>query len=100
MQSPTNSVQAHWRTSPILVRTAPFLAFVALTALQGQFGESSRYWIYAAKTGIGAVFVWSVWPWIQEMRWKFSVEAVLVGVVVFGLGVLAVGFWHFEGKDY
>jgi ABC-type transport system involved in multi-copper enzyme maturation permease subunit len=29
-----------------------------------------------------------------------SLETLLVGVVVFGLGVLAVGFWRFEGKDY
>jgi ABC-type transport system involved in multi-copper enzyme maturation permease subunit len=29
-----------------------------------------------------------------------SLETLLVGVVVFGLGVLSVGFWRFEGKDY
>lgn len=29
-----------------------------------------------------------------------SLEMLLAGVVVFGLGVLAVGFWRFEGKDY
>jgi ABC-type transport system involved in multi-copper enzyme maturation permease subunit len=29
-----------------------------------------------------------------------SLETLLLGVVVFGLGVLAVGFWRFEGKDY
>ena len=29
-----------------------------------------------------------------------SLETLLAGVVVFGLGVLAVGLWRFEGKDY
>ncbi|QSQ25639.1 hypothetical protein JY651_12205 [Pyxidicoccus parkwayensis] len=29
-----------------------------------------------------------------------SLEALLAGVLVFGLGALAVGFWRFEGKDY
>ncbi len=29
-----------------------------------------------------------------------SLETLLAGVLVFGLGVLAVGFWRFEGKDY
>lgn len=29
-----------------------------------------------------------------------SLEMLLMGVLVFGLGVLAVGFWRFEGKDY
>jgi hypothetical protein len=29
-----------------------------------------------------------------------SLEMLLIGVVVFGLGVLAMGFWRFEGKDY
>jgi len=29
-----------------------------------------------------------------------SLETLMAGVVVFGLGVLAVGLWRFEGKDY
>jgi ABC-type transport system involved in multi-copper enzyme maturation permease subunit len=29
-----------------------------------------------------------------------SLETLVGGVVVFGLGVLAVGFWVFDGKDY
>lgn len=29
-----------------------------------------------------------------------SLGLLLVGVLVFGLGALAVGFWRFEGKDY
>ncbi|WP_224372712.1 hypothetical protein [Hyalangium versicolor] len=29
-----------------------------------------------------------------------SLQALVGGVVVFGLGVLAVGFWIFDGKDY
>ncbi|MBN1206222.1 MAG: hypothetical protein JXB05_15000 [Myxococcaceae bacterium] len=29
-----------------------------------------------------------------------SLEMLLAGVLVFGLGALAVGFWRFEGKDY
>jgi ABC-type transport system involved in multi-copper enzyme maturation permease subunit len=29
-----------------------------------------------------------------------SLETLVAGVVVFGMGVLAVGLWRFEGKDY
>jgi hypothetical protein len=29
-----------------------------------------------------------------------SLETLVAGVVVFGLGVLSVGFWLFDGKDY
>jgi hypothetical protein len=29
-----------------------------------------------------------------------SLGTLLTGVMVFGFGALAVGFWRFEGKDY
>jgi CAAX prenyl protease-like protein len=69
--------------SPILVRVIPFAAFAALTLLQGRFGDASQYWIYALKTVFGAWMIWLVRSYIKEMRWKFSWEAVMVGVVVF-----------------
>jgi membrane protease YdiL (CAAX protease family) len=72
---------------PMLVRVLPFLFFVALTGCQGQLGESSRYWVYLIKTLLGAGMVWAVRPWIAEMRWQMTWDAVLVGVTVFGLWV-------------
>jgi hypothetical protein len=78
----------HWiRKSPLLARVVPFAVFVALTALQGTFGDSSRYWFYLAKTLVGAGLLWAVWPVVTEMRWRLSWEAVGVGVAVFGLWV-------------
>ena len=76
------SLLHNWRTSPTLVRVGPFLVFVVLTALQGQLGEASRYWIYALKTAAGAALIWMIWPWVSEMRWKVSGSAVLTGVIV------------------
>jgi CAAX protease family protein len=73
--------------SPLWVRVAPFAVFVALTFCQGKFGEASRYWIYLAKTIVGAWLIWMVRPLITEMRWKFSWEAVAVGVAVFVMWV-------------
>jgi hypothetical protein len=75
------------RQSPLLTRVVPFAVFLALTALQGTFGESSRYWLYLAKTLVGAGLLWAVWPVVTEMRWRLSWEAVGVGVAVFGLWV-------------
>jgi uncharacterized protein len=77
----------NWRSSPTLVRLIPFVLFVVLTAAQGQFGEASRYWIYVLKTLAGAGFIWAIRPWIAEMRWNFSWEAIVVGLGVFGLWV-------------
>jgi CAAX prenyl protease-like protein len=71
------------RSSPILARVVPFAAFALLTLLQGHFGENSQYWIYAVKTGIGAWMIWVVRPYVSEMRWKFSWEAVVVAVIIF-----------------
>ena len=81
--------------SPVLVRVAPFVLFILLTALQGKFGEASRYWIYLGKTLVGAWLIWWIWPLVREMRWKLSWEAVLVGVAVF---VMWVGIDPFYPK--
>jgi CAAX prenyl protease-like protein len=70
-----------------LVRIVPFAAFVALTLMQGQFGETGAYWIYALKTLLGAALIWLVWAHVKEMRWNFSWEAVVAGVAVFFLWV-------------
>jgi uncharacterized protein len=69
--------------SPTLVRVFPFAVFVALTLLQGRFGDASQYWIYAFKTVLGAWMLYSIRPYVQEMRWKLSWEAVVVGVFIF-----------------
>lgn len=69
--------------SPEYARIAPFVIFVGLTALQGQLGEDSRYWLYLLKTLVGAWLIWEMRPFVEEMRWNFSWEAVTVGVAVF-----------------
>jgi uncharacterized protein len=69
--------------SPEYARVAPFVIFVVLTALQGQLGEDSRYWLYLLKTLVGAWLIWEMRPFVEEMRWNVSWEAVAVGVVVF-----------------
>jgi CAAX prenyl protease-like protein len=70
------------RESPLWVRFAPFLIFVTLTSLQGRVGEESKYWIYVGKSVLGAIMLWLVWPSVKELRWTFSIEAVIVGVLV------------------
>lgn len=79
------------------VRVLPFLIFLLLTSLQGKFGEASRYWIYFAKTLLGAAMLWAVWPSVAEMRWKLSWEAVVVGFGVFGLWVGLDNFYMHGG---
>ena len=64
--------------SPVIARVAPFVIFLVLTFCQGQFGEASRYWFYLAKTLIGAWLIWEMRPFVSEMRWAVSWEAVVV----------------------
>lgn len=73
--------------SPVTARVAPFFIFVLLTACQGQFGAASAYWFYFAKTIAGAWLVWEMRPFVEEMRWALSREAVAVGIAVFGLWI-------------
>lgn len=79
--------------NPTLVRVLPFVVFLALTYFQGQFGVSSQYWFYGAKTVVCGLMVWALRPWIAEMKWKFTPEAVLVGVVVLIMWV-GIDTWY------
>jgi CAAX prenyl protease-like protein len=78
-----NPMLRQFQSSPLQVRTIPFAVFVGLTLLQGLPGESSRYWVYLAKTVVGAVLIAMVWKSVPEMRWKLSWPAVVVGALVF-----------------
>jgi CAAX prenyl protease-like protein len=77
------SLLAPVRRSSLLARVVPFAVFAVLTAFQGKLGDASPYWLYAVKTFLGAWLLWAVWPVVSEMRWRGSVEAVVVGVGVF-----------------
>ena len=80
--------------SPALVRVVPFAIFLALTFLQDRFGEQPRYWIYVAKSVVGAVLLVLIWRHVAELEWRFSWEAIVAGVGVFvvwvGLDALIV----------
>ena len=80
-------------TSPLLVRVAPFFLFLTLTFGQGQFGEASRYWFYLAKTLAGVWLICEMRPFVLEMRWAMSWEAVVVGIGVFAVWVGISGDW-------
>ena len=82
-----NSLRQKFESSPELARFAPLGVYAGLTFLQGSFGPESRYWVYILKTLLGAWVVWQVRPYVREMRWKVSWEAVAVGVAIFALWV-------------
>jgi hypothetical protein len=74
-------------------RVAPFVIFLVLTFFQGEFGASSAYWFYFAKTITGAWLVWEMRPFVSEMRWAISWEAILVGAGIFAVWVGISGEW-------
>ena len=74
-------------TSPVLARVAPFVVFLLLTAAQGHFGPASAYWFYLAKTLVGLWLIFEMRPFVAEMRWAISWEAVAVGVGIFALWI-------------
>ena len=71
-----------------------------MTALQGRFGHDSYYWIYCAKSFVGAFLVWLMWPLVKEMRWAFSWEAVAIGIFVavfwVGLDLYCPKWFHID----
>lgn len=90
---------SEWLDSPVVVRVGPFFIFVVLTCLQESFGEAGRYWIYFGKTLVGAWLIWMLRSRIAEMRWAFSWEAVVVGVVIFAVWVGLGGVYYGKGPD-
>jgi CAAX prenyl protease-like protein len=82
-----------FRSTPAAARVAPFVVFVLLTAAQGKFGAASAYWFYLAKTLAGLWLIFEMRPFVAEMRWAFSWEAVIVGVGVFALWAGISGEW-------
>src|SRR5947208_1011151 len=106
-----NLIPARVRASPALVRVFPFVLFIALTALQPYAPETGQYWIYLAKTLLVGAILWNSRPVIQEMRWKISWEALIVGAAVFVLwiklgdavrvaGLGSFGEWRISGKAW
>src|SRR6185503_19806781 len=82
-----NSLRKRLAASPLAARAVPFVVFAAFTVGRGKFGEASSYWVYFVKTFVGAWLIWLVRPLVPEMRWKFSWEALVVGVGVFVMWV-------------
>ena len=75
------------RQSETLVRVVPFAIFIVLTFCQDLFGGNARYWLYVVKTLLGAWMIWEVRSLIPEMRWRVSLEAIAVGLLVFAIWV-------------
>ena len=73
--------------SPLAIRAVPFAIFVLLTAAPGRLGAESAYWFYFAKTLAGAGMIFALRPFIAEMRWAVSWEAIMIGVGIFALWV-------------
>jgi CAAX prenyl protease-like protein len=82
-------------TSPLVARVAPFVVFLVLTSCQGRFGAASAYWFYLAKTLVAVWLIWEMRPFVSEMRWAISWEAVVVGIGVF---ILWIGLDPFYPK--
>jgi CAAX prenyl protease-like protein len=82
-----NPLQSRMRESAVFARVAPFAVFLLLTVVQEYCGEAGRYWLYFAKTLVGAWMIWMARPFLREMRWALSWESIAVGVAVFGLWV-------------
>jgi len=76
-----------FKASPAYARVAPFVIFLVLTSAPELFGDSTRFWFYFAKTFVGAWLVWEMRPFVSEMRWAVSWEAVAVGLAVFAMWV-------------
>jgi CAAX prenyl protease-like protein len=70
-----------WKT-PEFPRVLPFAVFLLIGSLAGKLFPGSEYWLYALKTLVVAGVVWGLRDRLPEMRWKASLPAIGVGVLV------------------
>lgn len=72
---------------------APYAAYAVLGFGQDHLGPGARFWCYILKTIVAAWLIWEIRPYVLEMRWKLSWEAVVVGVAIFGIWVGLDGYY-------
>jgi CAAX prenyl protease-like protein len=77
-----NLLREKLSASPIHARFLPYLLILILTFVQDSGEGPLRYWLYLAKMLVGAWCIWEMRSLVPEMRWAFSWEALLVGVMV------------------
>jgi CAAX prenyl protease-like protein len=94
-----NLLREKFRASPIYARAAPFVIFIVLTVAQGSFGDAGGYWFYFAKTLVGAWLIWEMRPFVSEMRWVMSTEAIAIGIGVCIMWVAIDGLYPHLGSD-
>lgn len=82
-----HSFRQRMADSPEYARFTPLFVFVVITALGGMLGGSAMFWMYALKVAVGAWLVREMRPFVTEMRWAFSWEAVVIGVAIFAIWV-------------
>jgi len=80
-------LQEKMKASPAYARVAPFVIFLLLTSAPSMLGEGTRFWFYFIKTFVGVWLVWEMRPFVAEMRWAVSWEAIVVGIAVFVMWV-------------
>lgn len=69
-------------TSPAHARVVPYVIILGLTVLQDSQEGPLRYWLYLGKMLVGAWCIWEMRSLVPEIRWAFSWEAVVVGILV------------------
>jgi CAAX prenyl protease-like protein len=92
-----NLLREQLAKSPERARAVPYVVILALTFLQDSGGESFRYWMYFIKMLVGIWCIREMRAFVPELRWAFSWEAVVVGVLVCVAWVgLDAYYRHFE----
>lgn len=82
-----NLLREKLSASPVHARFVPFFIFCAITTAGGLLGGDWKFWFYALKVFVGAWTVWEMRPFVPEMRWAFSWEAVVIGIFIFVIWV-------------